>query len=121
MTDTMRGLTKQRSRRWGVKMMQYLGTGLIAAVVLGTLAERNRTHKSPQTFDELFDLVAMRGGMLVHCENNVCRDLKTAQVVGHGPDGLYISYPDGSVSQEELEQQSKWIQELMNKEVQQKA
>lgn len=73
-------------------------------------------HKGPTKTEELEALLAKvqkQGGVLVRCQKGTCRDLKTREFMGYAQDGYYITYPDGTVSDEELQREADEVTRIL--------
>jgi hypothetical protein len=108
-------------RKQSIKRRLMKGTFILAAVlsllILSyTSMERSMLlNREPQNMDELLEQVQLRGGSLVRCKRSQCFDMRTEEFVGSAGDGLYITYPDGAVSEAVLRQQQMLVQKFLGK------
>lgn len=68
--------------------------------------------REPRTIDELIEQVQLRGGTLVQCLHSQCFDLRTDEFVGSAQDGMYITYPEGTVSDDVIKKQAALVEKL---------
>lgn len=69
--------------------------GLVLAIsVLTTL------NAQAVTKDEVIRDAVKKGATIVVCDNAVCKDIRTREIVGTGQDGTYLMYPQGREAEE---------------------
>jgi hypothetical protein len=88
---------------------------LVTAVVL-LMTKSHARLCSHAALDNYLSQVQQRGGSLVRCANSECTDVRTGAYYGSKPDGLYLVYPDGTVTVDELREQSDEVHRLMQDE-----
>lgn len=84
-----------------------------AALWLQLVDKPHAGRCSHAALDQFLADVQERGGSLVRCIDGECRDVRTGASYGRKQDGLYILYPEGTVSETELAEQSRQVQRLM--------
>lgn len=52
------------------------------------------------TKDEVIRDALQKGAVIVVCDNGICKNTRTQEVVGTGPDGQYLTYPQGREQEE---------------------
>jgi hypothetical protein len=52
------------------------------------------------TKDEVVRDAIKKGAIVVVCDNGLCKDYKTREVVGEGQNGMYLMYPKGHEEEE---------------------
>lgn len=103
-------LNKQQQKRNGRVALLF---GLLGIAVLGF--HQLQQHREPQTFEEFVAYVRNKGGILVQCRAQICRDYTTGEIVARGgQDGYYFSYPN-EISQQELAYQAELAKKLIGK------
>lgn len=64
--------------------------GLVLAMCTFTALSASAVTKEEVVRDAI-----KKGAIIVVCDNGVCKDYKTQEVIGEGPDGMFLRYPQG--------------------------
>lgn len=109
-------IENKKSRTQRLMAAAIVIVGGLTVLAVGTRSNAGRC--SHAALDQFLADVQERGGSLVRCTDGECRDVRTGASYGRKQDGLYILYPEGAVTTEELKEQSREIQRLMHDEEQ---
>jgi len=74
-----------------MKPLQGLVLALTATIVSSSYAVSK---------DEVIQEAVKKGAIIVVCDNGVCKDSKTQEILGQGENGTFLLYPPGHEQEE---------------------
>lgn len=104
---------KEKQQRTAWKFLLGFAVLILAVSFVIGMVKGWQDHQVPKTMEDMIRYVHRHGGDLVECRKQVCHNVSTGDAMGSAPDGYYFSYPEGTVSQEELEKQTRWIKAIL--------
>lgn len=93
----------------------FVMAAAVWAVLSGNPHARQCSHAA---LDSFLSQVQQRGGSLVRCDRGECADVRTGARFSPKPDGFYLVYPDGVLSNDELREQFDQLARIMRDEEQ---